>query len=179
MLQATFIGYVRIHSVSPIMAMGTTDRRDQPLFKVSAVAMATYGGSFTENTGFVNDDREVDLDFTDLTDKAARLIAAKSEIFINGGKPFSYNAKIGFPGAIVNKIMGRDESDNSSVYAADLIESLSKTLGVDQIENLKQIIPPIRRKTAIQVPSGTWRVTAHPNQLESGQNYSNQIETPV
>mgnify|MGYP007122437425 CR=1 FL=1 len=179
MLQATFFGYVRIHSVGNTIAMGTSNGRGAPLYKLSATAFVAYGGTYIDGE-FVEDNREIDLDFTNLTDKSSRLILPESEILINGGKPFSYVVGIGFPAKIAKGIVDGTTMGNPAVYTAEaVILGIADRIGKEHLDNLRMIIPSERRKTAIEIPSGTWNIKAHPNQIASAQKLEVQIETPV
>ena len=75
--------------------------------------------------------------------------------------------------------MNLPDDHNAPVYALELLDKLTETFGEPERANLEMIIPAIRRKTSVEVPSGSWRVVAHPNQIESAQVVEGHVETPV
>ena len=178
MNESLFVGYVRIKSIGNLIASGETSRDgNSPLYNLTARAVTRYQDRYnTETRRYERDIREIDLDFTGLTEKSALMVLPDAEIFITAGRPFSYDAKIGFPAELVSDLLPAPQG--KAVSAVDVSNAIANRLGISP-ETMAQVIPAVRRKTGLQIPTGSWSLKAHPNQIEHSQKAPAAIETPV
>jgi len=173
MQEASYNAYVRISSVGPMKANGTTNRRQQPLYNVSATGTVQLGRQYNEQTNSYDDIiREVDIEFVDMVENLGRLLAVDCEIYINGGHASSYNVNLGYNSNITNVLTGIEHNGVTAV--PELLEQMAQHFGNNQnkaqiLEALKQLVPATIRRTSIYVKPLQWRITAHPSQVQTAQ----------
>ena len=173
MQENTFSAYVTLTKVNQATNTDKFNSRQDPLYLVKATATNTIGSKTNEVGRFTLDCREIDLYFTDLTEKHLSMLTEGCEVGIFNATVISYYTDIQYPISIVDTIVKTDEA---LVSPETIIDSLVEKLGEDHRENLTSIIQSRRRQTIVKVMPMRWRITASPTQLQNAQNDSTIVE---
>jgi len=169
----TFSSYVTLTTVNQGTSTGQFNSRKEPLYLVKATATNTIGSKTNDAGRFTLDVREVDLYFTDLSERHLAMLTEGCEVAIFNAAVISYHTDIKYPVSLISSLVDTEES---LVSAKDIIDSLAEKLGESHREDLTNIIQERRRQTIVKVQPMRWRITASPAQLQSAQNDTRIVE---
>ena len=173
MQENTFSSYVTLTTVNQGTSTGKLNSRKEPLYLVKATATNTIGSKTNDAGRFTLDVRELDLYFTDLSERHLAMLTEGCEVAIFNAIVISYHTDIKYPISLISSLV---DSEDTLVSAKEIIDSLTEKLGESYRDNLTNIIQERRRQTIIKVQPMRWRITASPAQLQTAQDDSRITE---
>ena len=181
--------YGTICTVDIPIPSGEINTRKDPLYNLNAVIQTNYGYVRNHSGNGTNDDRQVNVTFSGITANQLRLLITGSEVLVRGGIVSNFTSRIGFSCKAIKAITPPLEEGVNAISAEDLLPHIvqhvcdsltSKAIDHDPEEifkALKIVVPAVRTRIAVVIPSGCWTIKATPTQVESAQFIEIPLET--
>jgi hypothetical protein len=170
----TFSAYVTLTKVNQATSTGNFNKRKDPLYLVKATATNTIGSKTSDTGRFTLDCRELDLHFTDLTEKHLSMLTEGCEVAIFNAVIISYYTDIQYPVSLLSNVIDTEES---LISPEDVVKALTEKFGEIYEKDFSNVIQKRRRQTVIKVMPMRWRITATAVQLKDSQNDSTIVES--